>query len=148
MNGRLAIFFIIIIFGLGGLFIYIRQHDKVTVVKANPVISPIPKIQTSSSVMPLPTIDKSINLVTNGINGFTPETVTIKVGDSVTWVNSDLKNHTVNSDPHPSHTAYPSLNTIGLLKPGEKKSLVFPTKGTYGYHDHLNPSHTGTIIVE
>ena len=86
-------------------------------------------------------------VVTISSNGFSPQNVTIKAGDSVSWMNSDSANHTVNSDPHPTHTAYSPLN-LGLMKPGEKKSLTFPTAGTYKYHDHLNPSSTGTVTVQ
>jgi len=79
--------------------------------------------------------------------GFSPQTITIKVGDKVAWTNGDSANHTVNSAPHPIHTAYPPLN-LGTINPGEKKSLTFPKAGTYKYHDHLNPSLTGSVTVQ
>lgn len=81
-------------------------------------------------------------------SGFNPAEETIKEGESVSWVNQDTADHQVNSAVHPTHLLYPPLNTIGLLKPGEKKSLSFPTKGTYKFHDHLNPQFSGTVIVE
>ena len=79
--------------------------------------------------------------------GFNPKEITIKSGEVVTWVNEDNINHTVNSSGHPTHLAYPPLNTVDLLKPGEKKSLIFPDPGTYDYHDHLNPTMFGSITV-
>lgn len=85
--------------------------------------------------------------VTISATGFSPKTVTIKVGEAVTWTNSDSANHTVNSDPHPTHTIYPSLN-LGPIQPGTSKSLTFDKVGTYRYHDHLNPSLTGTVTVQ
>lgn len=81
-------------------------------------------------------------------NGFSPKTVTIKAGEMVTWQNTDSANHTVNSIPHPTHTLYPILNKVGLMKSGDKKSLTFPDVGTYSYHDHLNPSNTGSVTVQ
>ena len=81
-------------------------------------------------------------------SGFTPQNMTVKVGDTVTWMNADSTSHTVNSDPHPTHTLYPILNTVGLIKAGEKKSLQFTSAGTYKYHDHLNPSLTGSVTVQ
>lgn len=80
--------------------------------------------------------------------GFSAKEVRIVRGSSVTFVNTDTKNHQIASNPHPAHTDYPSLNIIGVVKPGEEKSLVFPDPGTYSYHDHLNPKNSGQIIVE
>lgn len=87
------------------------------------------------------------NVITIGDTGFLPQNITIKVGETVTWVNTDTANHTVDSASHPAHTAYPQLN-LGIIKPGTKASLSFPKAGTYKYHDHLNPSLTGTITVQ
>ena len=79
-------------------------------------------------------------------SGFGPQTVTIKVGESVTWYGTDAPLN-VASDPHPQHSNYSPLN-LGEIKQGTTKSLSFPTAGTYTYHNHLNPEHTGTITVE
>ncbi len=87
------------------------------------------------------------NVVSITSTGFSSKDITVKVGDSITWENTDSADHTVNSAPHPTHTAYPPLN-LGLIKPGEGKSLTFPTAGTYKYHDHLNPSLTGSVTVQ
>lgn len=80
-------------------------------------------------------------------NGWSPETLTIKAGQVVTWVNTSGHDATVNSDPHPTHTDYLPLN-LGGFSNGQALSLAFPKKGTYGYHDHLNPRNKGTIIVK
>lgn len=88
------------------------------------------------------------NVVNIQPSGFLPKDITIKSGQSVTWVNQDTVDHQVNSAVHPTHQVYPPLNTVGLLKSGEKKSLIFPDAGTYKYHDHLNPSLTGSVTVE
>lgn len=87
------------------------------------------------------------NLVMITASGFEPKVITIKAGEAVTWKNTDSLNHTVDSAPHPTHTSYPPLN-LGLIAPGTSKSLVFPTPGTYKYHDHLNPSLTGQVVVQ
>ncbi len=113
------------------------------------VSQPTPAPTTAQSISPSasPSANTSKNLVTISSSGFAPKAITIKVCGSVTWKNADSENHTVNSAPHPTHTAYPPLN-LGLIKPGEEKFLAFPTAGTYKYHDHLNPSLTGSITVE
>lgn len=89
--------------------------------------------------------EKNIVEVTG--SGFSPADITIKVGGSVTWQNRDTVDHIVNSAVHPTHLVYPPLN-LGVMKPGESRSLTFPTAGIYKYHDHLNPSLFGSITVQ
>lgn len=79
--------------------------------------------------------------------GFSPKNMVIKQGESVTFENIDSSDHTVNSDAHPTHSLYPFLNA-GLIKSGEKKTIIFEKAGKYTYHDHLNPSLTGSVTVE
>lgn len=80
-------------------------------------------------------------------SGFSPKEITVKAGGTVMWTNNDNVEHTVNSAVHPTHQVYPPLN-IGNIPQGGSKSLIFPDKGTYIYHDHLNPSLFGTVTVE
>lgn len=87
------------------------------------------------------------NTVTLTANGFSPQTLTIQAGATVSWVNKSGDDATVNSNPHPTHTNYPPLN-LGNFSDGGTLSLTFPTPGTYGYHNHLNPSETGTVVVQ
>ena len=42
--------------------------------------------------------------------GFSPETLNVKVGDLVTWINKSGTEAQVDSDPHPLHTSYPPMN--------------------------------------
>jgi plastocyanin len=93
-------------------------------------------------------------------SGFSPRTLTIKVGDTVTWVNKDSVPHWPASDVHPTHRLYPGsgiekcgsgeeiFDACKGLAPGETFSFTFKHKGTWPYHDHLNPGLTGTIIVQ
>ena len=99
----------------------------------------------TTSASPSETADKTV--VNIASTDFSPANITINAGDSVIWRNGDSADHNVNSASHPTHTAYPPLN-LGVIKPGESKSLTFPTAGTYKYHDHLNPSLTGSVTVE
>ena len=78
---------------------------------------------------------------------FRPDTVTIKAGTTVTWINQDDAPHKVASNPHPAHTDLPGL-VSGTLSKGDSYSFTFTETGTFGYHCHLHPSMLGTIIVE
>lgn len=88
--------------------------------------------------------EKMVNLTKAG---FEPQTITIKVGTKVTWVNKSGETATINSDPHPTHTLWPFLN-LGRFEDGASVSATFDKAGTYTYHNHLNPSQTGTVVVE
>lgn len=80
-------------------------------------------------------------------SGFEPQTITIKPGVTVVWSNKSGGDVTVNSDNHPTHLLWPFLN-LGKFANGSKVSVVFKTAGTYTYHNHLNPSQKGTVIVK
>lgn len=126
-----------------------RPKQITTTPVVQPTESPVStESATPSSATEGAMIKKEGNTVKVTTNGFLPQSLTIKAGDTVTWMNADSENHTVNSDPHPTHTLFPILNKVGLMKAGESKSLQFTQAGTYKYHDHLNSSLTGTITVQ
>lgn len=80
-------------------------------------------------------------------DGFTPSSITVKSGGSITFMNES--NQTVNpsSDPHPTHTINPQLN-VGEIGPGESKTITVTKAGQWGVHNHLNPSEKLTVVVQ
>lgn len=72
---------------------------------------------------------------------FSPSTLTIKVGETVTWTNNDSTSHTVTSD---------SGNELssGSISPSQTYSHTFNTAGTFDYHCSIHSSMKGKIIVE
>ena len=72
---------------------------------------------------------------------FSPDTLTISVGDTVTWTNSDSVKHLVASS---------GIGGIAssTLNPGASYSKTFTKAGTYAYHCEIHPSMKGTIIVQ
>jgi len=90
--------------------------------------------------------------ITVGANGaISPGSVSISVGQSVTFVNSDSRSHELASDPHPSHTNCPSVNALGTLAAGQTKlTNAFAGAGTCTFHDHNDPNNAslkGTITI-
>ena len=73
---------------------------------------------------------------------FTPGSLTISVGDSVTWTNKDSTAHTATS------TSGPASFNSGTLNPGAQFTFTFTTAGTYSYHCSFHPSMTATITVQ
>ncbi len=80
-------------------------------------------------------------------NGFEPQTITVKVGDKVTWTNASGGQVSINSNDHPTHLLYPPLN-LGVVNDSQSVSLVFDKAGSYGYHNHFNPGETGVVVVQ
>ncbi len=87
------------------------------------------------------------NQITYTDSGFSPNPINVKVGEAVTFKNASNNVVQVNSAPHPAHNLFPMLN-IGAINPGESKSVTFTAAGTYKYHNHLNASQNGQIIVQ
>lgn len=78
---------------------------------------------------------------------FTLSTDKVASGSNITVVNSSDKELDFDSDPHPVHTDNTELNE-GLITPGESKTFTVVTKGTWGFHNHLDASQRGSITVE
>lgn len=92
---------------------------------------------TRGSVTPAATTN-----VTIFDNGFTPSSITINVGDTVTWsYTSGASLHTVTS------TSGPVSFNSGTLHPGDTFSFTFNTAGSYTYRCNFHPSMVGSITV-
>src|SRR5215475_12678766 len=70
---------------------------------------------------------------------FGPQKLTVKVGDTVTWINEDDIPHNLVSI---GHFRSPALDT------DDKFSFTFKTPGTFEYFCALHPKMQGTIVVE
>jgi plastocyanin len=71
---------------------------------------------------------------------FSPQTVTIKVGDTVNWTNMD-------QPPHNAVAVDKSWQT-STFATGESGSVTFATAGTFPYICTIHPNMTGTVIVQ
>src|SRR5712692_1255180 len=90
-------------------------------------------------------------------NGFTPGTLVIKAGQTITWANSGKQVHTVVSDP-----GYANAFDSGGLDPSKQFSRMFPVAGSYSYHSSTEVNYAidgmgnqvpqyrflGTIVVQ
>jgi amicyanin len=71
---------------------------------------------------------------------YTPETLTVKAGTTVTWTNKDSVSHTV--------TTKATLFDSGLLGKDKSYSYTFTQKGSYEYYCIPHPYMVGKVIVE
>ena len=92
-----------------------------------------------------PTEQKIVNYTANG---FEPSSMTISIGETITFVNETEKSMRVASDPHPAHTDLSVFDEKTGVEKGKSYSFTFEKKGTWGYHNHLSARDKGTIIVE
>ncbi|HYK08971.1 MAG TPA: cupredoxin domain-containing protein [Candidatus Eisenbacteria bacterium] len=136
-----------LIYGLVYYFVFANKGGYPVGPTVSPTSSTTTVSPTAMEASPSSSVTQQRNAVTLTQNGFSPSVVTIKVGQTVTWTNKSGATATVNSDPHPTHTAYPPLN-LGSFTDGGTLSLTFTKAGTYGYHNHFNPGEKGTIIVQ
>ena len=71
---------------------------------------------------------------------FTPATLSIKVGETVQWLNGDNQDHSIEADDG----AFAS----GKLKSAQTFDHKFTKAGTYAYHCKLHPREKGTVTVK
>lgn len=130
---RLALVLIVLLIGLFAILTY-TQVNKKTMPKEpeQPVVT---KIVSPAQV----SITK---------NGFSPQTIQVKKGQSITWTNTDKNPHQVASGPHPTHTNLPGFDGQEALTTNDSFTFTFEKTGTFTYHDHLNPlKFQGTVVV-
>lgn len=70
---------------------------------------------------------------------FSPGTLQIPAGTTVTWTNNDQVAHTVTADDG-------SFDS-GNIAPGGTYSMTFDTPGTISYHCAVHPNMTASIVV-
>jgi plastocyanin len=134
---------IILLIIAGGIFFYGKSGLKNTSKNAAITGNTTPK----NSSAPTQQVTSGEQDITLTKDGFSPNTITVKVGTLVKWINNSGGVGDVDSDPHPIHTSYPPMN-FGQFSNGSSVELVFDKAGTYHYHNHLNPSQKGTIVVK
>lgn len=73
---------------------------------------------------------------------FSPATLTVTKGTTVTWVNRDDIAHTVVNDANPRTFKSPPMDS------DDKFSFTFSAPGTYKYFCSIHPHMTGVIVVK
>ncbi len=88
------------------------------------------------------------NVTYNAQGQFEPNVLTVKAGTTVTWKNMSASPLWVASNPHPVHTDLAGFDAKTDIRTGETWSFTFTKPGNWGYHNHLQPFTTGTVIVQ
>jgi len=143
-NGIWA-FIVIVVLVVGGI-IYFNNRAKNNSTTSNNTTS------TNQTFTP-PT---GSNVVVYTDSGFSPSTLTVAKGTTVIFFNNASDAVRVASDPHPLHNGYPTtggcvsstFDACANTAPGSQFDFKFDISGTWGFHNHLNPSEKGTIVVQ
>lgn len=93
---------------------------------------------TTTNVPVTPVNEVTTEVVAIKNFAFSPATLTVKAGTTVTWTNQDSATHDVKGDAFASEP----------LSQGETFSFTFDKAGNYDYICSFHPSMTGKVIVE
>jgi len=80
-------------------------------------------------------------------SGFLPSTLSVNPNTNVVWVNEDVAPHLPAADPYPTHGSMPSLVPSRALGQHESYTFKVTHPETIHYHDDLQPTLTGTVVV-
>ena len=72
---------------------------------------------------------------------FNPQSITVKSGEKITWINRDEEPHTVVS-------VGKQFKKSSALDTDQEFTIVAGAPGTYSYFCSVHPKMTGTIVVE
>ena len=114
-----------------------------TAVPLPPTPTPLPATPTPIPSAPTPA-SFVVQIVQQSLAalswGYDPASITIHVGDSITWTNTGSLQHSVTADD--------SSFDSGLFNTGESWNLTFNTAGTFSYHCGPHPWMKGTVVVQ
>lgn len=145
-KGKYIIMVLILVALAGGAFALTQKKDKD---KEPAGVTASRNTEAGSSTAGNGVSEQSANTstITYTDDGFSPSTITVKTGTTVIIKNEASHALQFDSDPHPAHTGNTELN-VNNVPTGGNETFTVKRTGTFGYHNHLNPSDTGTIIVE
>lgn len=126
---------ILVLVGGAGAYKFRRQIKSVLM----PVAVVPAAVVTETAI---PTIQETVVEKTDA--GFAPNSVTIKKGTAVKFVNKSAAPMWVASAPHPTHTDYPEFDQKAN---GDIFTFTFDKVGSWKYHNHSPFSSGGVVIV-
>lgn len=152
MNNKILLFVVGALL-LGGVFVLSKNQSKVAPPIQDQQKSNEVKEEGKEEVTEEEAMEKDEEAANEDMEvavteaGFEPQTITVKAGTKVVWENDTEATVDVSSAQHPTHLVYPPLN-LGNFEAGKTVELVFAEPGTHKYHNHLDPSKFGTVVVE
>jgi len=83
---------------------------------------------------------KTGNVITIQNLAFSPNTIEVAAGETVTWENKDSMPHTASADDKSWDT--------GKINPGDSGTFTFSRPGAFTYHCNFHPDMKGAVVVQ
>lgn len=163
MNNKLVVGLLVLLVGVGAGWYFLKGNTAYTdmtkqetgvVENTTPSLEPTVALGTEDAVtgasggaMEKGGVAKASATVVYDAQGFSPKSITVKVGSTVSWVNKGTQGMWVASAMHPTHQLLPGFDQLKSVSNGGTYEYTFVKVGTWKYHMHLNPSDTGTVVV-
>jgi plastocyanin len=158
-NVLIAVAAVIIIAALGSLALKPRASTPPYAAPAGTSVPPA--TDSAANASSTGSVGASVGtplVVTLTDDGFSPETLAVKAGQTVTFVNQSRSGMWIASDPHPTHQGYSGTtrsqhcpDTEGIAfdecTVGDSYTFTFRKVGSWGYHNHVIDEQHGTIVV-
>ncbi|MBI4067234.1 cupredoxin domain-containing protein [Candidatus Gottesmanbacteria bacterium] len=153
MNKLYIALAVIAIIAIGGYMMMRGQKttspvsENTTTVPTQVVQEVTPTVEAMEKVSPAEeTMEKVVVNYTD--DGFSPKSVSVKVGTPVTFINQSSTPMWVASAPHPQHTDLPGFDQLKSVEKGGEYTYTFQKAGNWKYHNHLAASNFGSVTVE
>lgn len=135
---------VIVLLGVGGATYALIQaansnDDKATSTK--------PAVQTGPANKDYKAPDPLLPTIVFTDEGFSQPTYTYPADTAIKVDNQSSNDLQFSSADHPTHKEHPELN-MKVLGAGKSGTFTPAGKGTYGFHDHLNPRSKGTLVIQ
>lgn len=147
-NTRLIVAVVIVVVVIVGVVVWAINGSNNGSYSSAPIANQTDQNQNvQGAPTPATSVAPKTMTVTYTDSGFSPSTIMINQGDTVTFVNQSSRRMDVASDPHPLHTDYPGFDEKEGSGPGASYSFTFDRIGQWSYHNHNMPRDKGTVNV-
>ena len=146
MKNAVIVVLILAVIG-GGAFALSQNKNDETENQAGQTNTSQEQISDNTETSVTTTNNSTSVTITYSESGFGDPKITVPAGANITVKNTSSRTVDFASDEHPTHRINSELN-VGDIGPGESKTFTVSRKGTFGFHNHLNVSETGTITVQ
>lgn len=163
MNNKILIGLLVLVAGIGvGWYVLGGSQSKNTADTGTGTENSMPVSDTTGTDEMVATTDLSTEsagammdkggvatktVVTYTDSGFGPKEITVKKGATVAFINESSSAMWVASAPHPQHTIYPEFDQLKSVQKGGSYEFVFAKVGTWKYHNHMDATDFGSVIV-
>lgn len=164
MNTKLIVGLLVVVAGLGLGWYVLKGSYQPSTTPTEEVGAPSPSTREETTVtLTIPPFPETTGgtdkggvgaemtgkgtFVTYTDSGYTPSTITVKLGTKLTWVNQSSSGMWTASALHPTHMLLPGFDELKSVAKGGSYDYTFTKVGTWKYHNHVQPSDTGTVVV-